>query len=79
MRYCVIKDTILVIDGSNNDDYIMLGNAQNAGFSKNEVEILSEEEYMARLENEPKALQEPTSEEYLLDLDYRLSCIELGL
>lgn len=48
MKYCVIKDTIKVIDGSENPIEIMLQNAQNAGFTEIEVEILTEEEYQAR-------------------------------
>jgi len=63
MKYCVIKNTTKVIDGSENALEIMLQNAENAGFTETEVEILTEEEYQARLENEPKPIQEPTLEE----------------
>ena len=65
MKYCVIKDTTIAIDGSENPVEIMLENAISAGFTENEVEILTEEEYLTRLENEPKPPQPPTTEERL--------------
>jgi len=49
MRYCVKKDTIIVIDGSDNLDELMLENAIGSGFKIEEVEILKEEEYQARI------------------------------
>lgn len=69
MKYCVIKDTVRVIDGSDNPLEIMLENAQNVGFTENEVEILTEAEYQIRLENEPKPPQEPTFEERMSALE----------
>lgn len=69
VKYCVIKNTTKVIDGSENPIEVMLQNAQNAGFTENEVEILTEEEYQARLENEPKLLPLPTAEERLEALE----------
>lgn len=69
MRYCVIKNTTKVIDGSENPQEIMLQNAVNAGFKESEVEILTEEEYLARVENEPKPLPLPTAEERLEALE----------
>lgn len=65
MKYCVIKDTTTVIDGSDNSIEIMLQNAQNAGFTETEIEILTEEEYQARKDLEPKPITEPTTEERL--------------
>lgn len=65
MKYCVIKNTIKVIDGSENPIEIMLQNAQNSGFTENEIEILTEEEYRARKELEPIPPKEPTTEERL--------------
>lgn len=65
MKYCVIKDTTQVIDGSNNSEETMLQNAQNAGFTENEVEILTAEEYQAKKELEPVSPQPPTTEERL--------------
>ena len=56
MKYCVIKDTVIVIDGSENPLDIMLQNAKNAGFNESEVEILTEEEYQKRKANEPKPI-----------------------
>lgn len=71
MNFCVVKNTTKIIDGSNNSIEIMLQNAQNAGFSEGEIEILSEEEYQARVELEPKPIQEPTLEEKnRADIDY---------
>lgn len=49
MRYCVIKDTTTIIDGSDNPDDVMVQNAINAGFP--EYEILTEVEYQARFQN----------------------------
>lgn len=53
MKYCVIKNTTKVIDGSNNFLEIMLQNAINAGYLETEIEILTEEEYQSRKANEP--------------------------
>jgi hypothetical protein len=41
----------------------MVQNAQNAGFTETEVEILTEEEYEARKALEPEPLQSPTDKE----------------
>lgn len=48
MKYCVIKGTVTVIDGSNNSSEIMIINAKSSGFNENEVEIISEEEFEER-------------------------------
>lgn len=69
MKYCVIKNTIKIIDGSENPIDIMLQNAMNAGFTEDEIEILTEEEYQTRLKNEPKPLPLPTAEERLEALE----------
>jgi hypothetical protein len=53
MRYCVIKNTTTVIDGSGNPVVIMLQNAQNAGFAEADIEILTEEEYQLKKSLEP--------------------------
>ncbi len=63
MKYCVIKNTTTVIDGSENPLEIMLQNAINAGFAENEVEILTEEEYQARVDLEPKPIELPSESE----------------
>lgn len=65
MKYCVAKGTIKIIDDSNNSVETILQNAQNAGFTESEVEILTEEEYQERLENQPKPPQPPSLEERL--------------
>ena len=69
MKYCVVKNTTKLIDGSENPIEIMLQNAINAGFAEAEVEILTEEEYQTRLKNEPKPLPLPTAEERLETLE----------
>ncbi|ABR46667.1 hypothetical protein Amet_4342 [Alkaliphilus metalliredigens QYMF] len=71
MKYCVIKNTTKVIDGSSNSSEIMLQNALNAGLTEEEIEILTEEEYQARKDLEPIAPKEPTLEEKnRADIDY---------
>lgn len=72
MRYCVVKDTTKVIDGSDNPVEVMLQNAANAGFSESEVEILTEGEYQVRADAEPKPLQPPS-------VDERLEAAELAI
>lgn len=42
MRYCVIKNTTTLIDGSENSKEIMLENAANSGFTSAYIEILTE-------------------------------------
>lgn len=83
MKYCVIKNTTKVIDGSENPLEIMLQNAINAGFAETEVEILTEEEYLARVELDPRPIAEPTELEelsnYVLDVDFRVVILEMGL
>jgi hypothetical protein len=65
MKYCVVKDTIKIIDGSENLQEVMLQNALNAGFTELEVEVLTEEEFEARKALEPIPPQEPTEIEML--------------
>lgn len=69
MRYCVIKGTTKIIDGSNNSFEFMLQNAKNAGFSEEDIEILSEEAYEAIKPEVPKDSQFPTREERLTMLE----------
>jgi hypothetical protein len=78
MRYCVIKNTTKVIDGSENPDDIMFQNAQSAGFTESEVEILTEAEYQARKATEPKPPQLPTAEERLEALEFAMLELVLG-
>jgi hypothetical protein len=78
MRHCVIKDATKVIDGSDNPIEIMLQNAQNAGFTAEEVEILTEEEYQARKVLEPIPPQEPTDKERLEALEQAMLEIVMG-
>jgi hypothetical protein len=78
MKYCVIKNTTKVIDGSNNPDSIMLQNAVNAGFTEAEVEILTEAEYEAREALEPVPSQPPTAEERIEALELAMLEVVLG-
>lgn len=79
MNYCVIKDTTKIIDGSDNPLELMLQNAQNAGFTADKVEILTQEQYDARKALEPQPTPQPTLEDYVLELEFRLMMLELGL
>lgn len=58
MKYCVIKNTTKIIDGSENPQEMMLQNAENTGFTAEEVEILTEEQFEARRALEPIPPQE---------------------
>ena len=78
MKYCVIKGTIKVIDGSNNLIDIMLQNAQNAGFTESEVEILTEEEYQARKELEPIPTKLPSEKERIEALEQAMLEMIMG-
>jgi len=69
MRYCVIKNTVTVIDGSDNPDDVMLQNAANINFTPEQVEILSEVEYLQRVDSIPKPPQSPTAEERIAALE----------
>lgn len=69
MKYCVIKNTTTIIDGSDNADAVMIQNALNAGFVETEVEILTEEEYGARKALEPVPGQPSTTEERITELE----------
>ena len=69
---CVIKNTIKIIDGSENPIEIMLENALNSGFAENEVEILTEEEYLARKALEPKPIELPSESERIDMLEYMI-------
>ena len=48
MRYCVIKNTDTIIDGSDNSDEVMAKNALSSGCNNDGYEILSEEEFKVR-------------------------------
>lgn len=76
MEYCVIKNTTKVIDGSENHILVMRDNAIKAGFTVDEIEILTEEQYKARKELEPKPIPKLTEEQQrLLDLELAMSTI----
>ena len=76
MKYCVIKGTTTVIDGSENSIEIMEQNAQNAGIA--DFEILTEEEYQVRKASEPVPQQEPTAMERIEALEAAILEVILG-
>lgn len=78
MKYCVIKNTTKIIDGSENPQDVMLQNALNAGFTAEEVEVLTEEEFEARKALEPLPPHEPTAEERLQSLEDAMLFLTLG-
>jgi len=49
MKYCVLKNTVKVIDGSENNQTTMIQNSSHAGFVESEVEIITQAEYEQRL------------------------------
>ena len=76
---CVIKGTTIQIDSLlSNSVEIMLQNAQNAGFTESEIEILTEEEFEERKSQEPQPIQPPSLEERLLIAEETINVI-LGL
>lgn len=81
MKFCVIKDTTTVIDGSKNSEEIMIQNALNAGLTETEVEILTEEEYETRKSLEPKILEQISKFKVeLTETDYKIiKCSEYQL
>ena len=76
MKYCVVSDTVKVIDGSENSEEIMAQNAQNAGIT--DFEILTEEEYQTRKASEPVPQQEPTAGERIEALEAAMLEVVLG-
>ena len=65
MKYCVKKDTTIIIDGSKNPEEIMLENAISSGFLVEEVEILTEDEYKVRVDSLPVPITPKTDIEIL--------------
>lgn len=59
----------------------LLQNAINAGFAKEDIEEkeINEVEWQSILDAQPKPELQPTEADYLIDLDFRLSILELGL
>lgn len=74
----MIKNTVTVVDGSENTAEIMLQNAANVGLSADEVEILTEEEYKVRFDSMPKPPQPPTQEKRLEALELAMLDMVLG-
>lgn len=78
MKYCVIKNTTIIIDGSENPFTTMLENSLSAGFQESEVEILTEEEYQARKALETQPIQTPSTEERLQVAEDTLMFLLMG-
>ena len=76
MEYCVIKNTVIVIDGSQNNKETMIQNASNCGFEEVEVEILSEKDYQTRLELEFKPIELPTIEDRVTNTEIDVVTLE---
>ena len=70
MKFCVVKDTTTIVDGSENPDDMMMQNAVNAGFTLGQVEIITETEYKAREIITPKP---PSLEERVMALEIALN------
>lgn len=78
-RHCVVKDTLIEIDSSETSaDEVFMTNALNSGFAKNEVEILTKEEYLARRELEPKPIIEPSIEERVKTTEETIMMLLMG-
>lgn len=60
MKYCVVKGTTIVIDGSMNPKEIMYENAINAGYKVVQVEIITQSQYDERKASEPQLPDAPT-------------------
>lgn len=82
MKYCVKKNTTVVVDGSENPQEAMIQNAINAGFTESEVETLTEEEYLARKASEPIPIDQQiiALKAELTETDYKIiKCAEYQL
>lgn len=77
MKYCVIKNTVRLIDGSDNPEEVMYKNALNSGFKAEEVEIITEEEFQLRVDNTPKPPVPKTDLEVLKDTVDRILLAQL--
>lgn len=75
MKYCVIKNTTTVIDGSDNPKEIMVQNALSAGFTELQVEILTETDYLARKALEPTQTPQPTDAERLASAEKAIAIL----
>ncbi|WP_068986187.1 hypothetical protein [Lysinibacillus xylanilyticus] len=78
MRYCVVKDTTKVIDGSLNVDNVMLKNAINAGFTFEQIEILTQMQFDERLKLEPPPVTVPSEKERIVEIEKVINDLLLG-
>lgn len=82
MRVCLEKTTGKLIEmQSDATEGTLIQNAMNAGYSAVDIEVkeVTEAEWQAIFDAQPKPEPQPTDVDYLIDLDYRLSMLELGL
>jgi hypothetical protein len=82
MRVSIQKSTGLLIEmQSDATAGTLLQNAINAGYVEADIEEkeVTLAEWQAILDAQPKPEPQPTDADYLLDLDYRVSMLELGL
>lgn len=79
MKYCVKKNTTIVIDGQELATYeTMIKNAKNMGFTEDKVEIIAEEEFEKRLTKNIYTTKKPSEIEQLRsDIDYLF--MEIGV
>jgi hypothetical protein len=78
MKYCVILGTITVIDGSDNSNELMVENASSAGYTENQIEILTAEQYKQRVDSVPGPALPPTDSERITALEDAITAL-LGL
>ncbi|SDO76834.1 hypothetical protein [Clostridium gasigenes] len=69
MKYCVVKNTTTIVDGSENSEKVMYENAENAGYDNKKVEILTQEEYETRLIKIKIPISSPSIEERIVALE----------
>jgi len=82
MRVCLEKATGKLIEmQSHATPGTLIQNAISAGYAETDVEEkeVTESEWQDILDAQPKPEPQPTEADYLIDFDYRLSMIELGL
>ena len=82
MRVCLEKATGRLIEMQFDAvEGTLLQNAINAGYAETDIEekVITVTEWEALWSSQPKPEPQPAEADYLLDLDYRLSMLELGL
>lgn len=82
VKYCVVKDTVIDIAQSEDVDKL-IENALSTrldgrSLTEDDFEILTEEEYQARVDAEPKPPEPPTEQERLQALEDAMLYLTLG-